>query len=320
MDIVEATSEFQDWEVLHPNRDSESATVTSHEGNHSFLEIDSELGLLQANYFSLDAHKRYAADLDDDKSAASDHPSWIDPGLDENPTRYLNNHSGEFWSDSSSERSQDRKFTDLEGRNDMDFHENYVKEGIGEILEQEGEKAANSGKFSLDSIGCEQAYSEIDDFAKHSRVDGDCDVNLHGRQEILGEEKNGNEKSASGGTIVDNVGSRKTDEPEKRSIVWWKMPVEILKYCVFRMSPAWAVSVAAAVLGFVILGRRLYKTKKKARALEIKVAVDDKKITQVMSRAARLNEAFSIVKRVPVIRPSLPAVGTTTTWPVVNLR
>lgn len=43
------------------------------------------------------------------------------------------------------------------------------------------------------------------------------------------------------------------------------------------------------------------------------------KVSQFMSRAARLNEAFSVVKRVPVIRPSLPAVGVTP-WPVMSLR
>ncbi|KAK3014981.1 hypothetical protein RJ639_010338 [Escallonia herrerae] len=43
------------------------------------------------------------------------------------------------------------------------------------------------------------------------------------------------------------------------------------------------------------------------------------KVSQFMSRAARLNEAFSIVKRVPVIRPSMPAAGVTP-WPVMSLR
>lgn len=44
------------------------------------------------------------------------------------------------------------------------------------------------------------------------------------------------------------------------------------------------------------------------------------KASQVMSRAARLNEAFSVVKLVPVIRPSLPALGSTGTWPAMSLR
>ena len=38
-----------------------------------------------------------------------------------------------------------------------------------------------------------------------------------------------------------------------------------------------------------------------------------------MSRAARLNEAFSVVRRVPIIRPALPAAGVNP-WPVMSLR
>lgn len=43
------------------------------------------------------------------------------------------------------------------------------------------------------------------------------------------------------------------------------------------------------------------------------------KVSQFMSRAARLNEAFSVVRRVPIIRPALPAGGVNP-WPVMSLR
>lgn len=43
------------------------------------------------------------------------------------------------------------------------------------------------------------------------------------------------------------------------------------------------------------------------------------KVSQFMSRAVRLNEAFSVVRRVPIIRPSLPASGVNP-WPVMSLR
>lgn len=41
------------------------------------------------------------------------------------------------------------------------------------------------------------------------------------------------------------------------------------------------------------------------------------KVSRVMSQAARLNEAFTEVRRVPVIRPALPSPGA---WPVLSLR
>ncbi|XP_059294654.1 uncharacterized protein LOC132047659 [Lycium ferocissimum] len=110
-------------------------------------------------------------------------------------------------------------------------------------------------------------------------------------------------------------------EKKKMSIVWWKVPIELFKYWGLRVGPVWTFSVAAAVaMGFVILGSRLlYKMKRKTKKLELKVSVNDKKkVSQFMSRSARLNEAFSIVKLVPVIRPQLPAPGITL-WPAMSL-
>lgn len=43
------------------------------------------------------------------------------------------------------------------------------------------------------------------------------------------------------------------------------------------------------------------------------------KVSQFMTRVVRLNEAFSVVRRVPIIRPSLPASGINP-WPVMSLR
>ncbi|KAH7857617.1 hypothetical protein Vadar_014606 [Vaccinium darrowii] len=65
-------------------------------------------------------------------------------------------------------------------------------------------------------------------------------------------------------------------EEEKTSVVWWKVPLEFLKFCAFRVSPVWNLSVAAAVIGFVMLGRRLYKMKRKNQSLQLKVTMDDK--------------------------------------------
>ena len=65
-------------------------------------------------------------------------------------------------------------------------------------------------------------------------------------------------------------------EGEKRLVLWWKVPLEVLKYCVFKVSPVWSLSVAAAVMGLVVLGRRLYRMKRKSQSLQLKVALDDK--------------------------------------------
>ncbi|KAL1357916.1 hypothetical protein HN51_009752 [Arachis hypogaea] len=105
------------------------------------------------------------------------------------------------------------------------------------------------------------------------------------------------------------------EEEEETRVAWWKVPLEVFKYWVVRVSPipAWSLSVAAAAafFGLVILGRRLYKMKRKTQSLKLNVALDDKKASQLMGRVARLNEAFSVVRRVPIVRPSLPAPSVT---------
>ncbi|XP_019163865.1 PREDICTED: uncharacterized protein LOC109160138 isoform X2 [Ipomoea nil] len=121
----------------------------------------------------------------------------------------------------------------------------------------------------------------------------------------------------TGGETMNKIVEVKKAEVEKKSVVWWKAPFELLKYCMFRFKPVWTFSMAAALIGFAILGHRIYRVKKKIRSLELKVTMDDKKVSQFMSRAARLNEAFSVVKRVPVIRPQLPATGVAP-WPVMT--
>jgi len=67
-------------------------------------------------------------------------------------------------------------------------------------------------------------------------------------------------------------------EDEKR-LVWWKVPLEVLKHWVspFSMvSMPLSVAAAAAFLGLLILGRRLYKMKRKTQTLKLNLALDDK--------------------------------------------
>ncbi|XP_076960473.1 uncharacterized protein LOC143636872 [Bidens hawaiensis] len=176
--------------------------------------------------------------------------------------------------------------------------------------------------YSITKPVSEASSTDESEFVASSEVGCD-EAEIELKPQEIGEE------SVDSGEVIEGLGVGDVkaaaggggDEIEKSSVVavWWKLPVDLLKYCLFKASPVWTFSVAAAMMGVVILGRRLYKMKQKTRALQLKVAVDDKKVSQVMSRAARLNEAFSVVKRVPIIRPSLPAAGITP-WPVMALR
>ncbi|KAK4860148.1 hypothetical protein QYF36_018147 [Acer negundo] len=252
-----AGDNFQDWEVLH-NSDSDSGSDSGlvnsdrpNENLRNFEEIEGDYseGIIRSDYFSLDNENRYAktsvvVDVSEEGSVESDNPSWIDPGSE---TRYQRKNSGEFWSDSGSDRSDERKFGDFQ----------VGCEGVGEAVVV----PKNDGLMKIS--GFDMGFDGIPE---------------HGR-------------SGSGEMTVDDH-VKKHDESE---------------------------IIIAAVMGLVILGRKLYKIKRKTRSLELKVTLDDKKVSQFMSRAARLNEAFSVVRRVPIIRPALPAPGVNS-WPVMSLR
>jgi hypothetical protein len=50
-----------------------------------------------------------------------------------------------------------------------------------------------------------------------------------------------------------------------------------MHYNAWKVKPVWSFSVAAALLGLVVLGRKMYRMKHKARGLpQIKIAFDDK--------------------------------------------
>lgn len=340
----EASIEFQDWELL-ANSDADlinspNSNSVNNSRNFDEIEADSE-GVLRLDYFSLENDNRYAKtaglDVSEEGSVESDNPSWIDP-RPEPPYQRMN--SGEFWSDSGSDRSDERKFSDFDVRNELGFVENVKTEvgfdGVREIEGKDGKFECREGGFGnlegKNEMGFEENVKKqagFDEFGKNaskfwSDSGGDNLVLDDARKvnegsENLGESNVGDASKEENLNVV-AVGERKpeTDE-EKRKVVWWKVPFELLKYCVFRINPVWTFSMAAAVMGFVILGQRLYKMKRKTRGLPLKVTVDDKKVSQFMSRAARLNEAFSVVRRVPIVRPLLPAAGVNS-WPVMTLR
>ncbi|KAJ6877734.1 hypothetical protein NC651_030477 [Populus alba x Populus x berolinensis] len=345
---VAAVTDFQDWELL-ANSDSDlvNSPISVADSSRSFEEIvaDTE-GMFRLDHFSLENDNRYVKTTlgaTDEGSFESDNPSWIDPGSE---TRFQRRNSVEFWPDSGSDRSDDRKLCEFDVKNELGLVESERTdvgfEEIGEIEAKEGKfeslerKVSNFERKSelgfeenvkvhvgLEGSGETQSKDkELVKFWSDSGGDdlfsGDVGKDQVG-SEILGESEGENE-SKDGSLSVVAVGETKPgDEVEKRKVVLWKVPFEMLRYCVFRFSPVWSVSVAAAVMGFVILGRRLYKMKRKTKSLQLKVTVDDKKVSHFMSRAARLNETFSVVRRVPIVRPLLPAAGVNP-WPVMSLR
>ncbi|XP_039002569.1 uncharacterized protein LOC120129036 isoform X1 [Hibiscus syriacus] len=142
----------------------------------------------------------------------------------------------------------------------------------------------------FDFSGCMEKGAELEN-------SGEVD---HGNSSTLESEVGDGNTIANEGSTIDEMKlcARSVNEGDKKKVAWWKDPFELLRYCVLRVSPAWSFSVAAAVMGFVLLGRRLYKMKRKSSSLQLKVTMDDKfylqKVSQFMTRASHLNEAFQL--------------------------
>ncbi|KAJ6360535.1 hypothetical protein OIU77_004532 [Salix suchowensis] len=189
---------------------------------------------------------------DTEGSVESDNPSWIDPGSE---TRFQRRNSSEVWPDSGSDRSDDRKSGDFQVKNELGLVENEMTDvGFEGIEAKEGKLGSLEGKVS--------------------NYEGKSELGFEGFEETQSE----NESKEVNLSFVAVGETKPGDEVEKRKLVWWKVPFEMLRYCVFRFSPVWSVSVAAAVMGFLILGRRLYKMKRKTKSLQLKVTVDDKRL------------------------------------------
>ncbi|PKA57171.1 putative protein phosphatase 2C 77 [Apostasia shenzhenica] len=289
---------------------------------------------IKANHFAFHSscNSRPSTEEESDVGGVdSDNPSWEDPDSDsrilEDPRGQLGligeelrmQNSGDFWSDESSDGQ--RPLSDVE-----------KVEELGRL----GDPVAEMGSGTVDS------RVEENDSATRSV------------------------EAVGGG---DGVAVSESVKGEK---VWWKVPVELLKFCIFRARPVWSISIAAAVLGIVMLGRKLHRMKQKRRKIALRIAVEDKMVvlvfelrcvhfyidiindttsmiflvgfdigealvtssmcrasrffcaakmgSQFAARAARLNQAVSLVRRWPVIRPSLPAAGGASThWATLPL-
>jgi hypothetical protein len=241
---------FLNWIEKTPNFDMEgeiqdweilqsSRSTTEDDNSRSLEEIDDGTqGMIRFDHFSLENQSGLSRleANDEDGSVQSGSPGWIEPSSD---VPYGPKHFSELWSDSSSDRLDDQRLVDDDVNNEMGIERNEV--GIVEYSESIAQ--------DMDLISSDERKEES---------------LLH---PVEGE---GNSVSIDPGVKSGGGGG------EEKGFVWWKIPIEVLKYCVLKINPIWSLSMAAAFVGFVMLGRRLYNMKKKTRSLQLKVLLDDK--------------------------------------------
>ncbi|XP_066315525.1 uncharacterized protein [Miscanthus floridulus] len=101
-------------------------------------------------------------------------------------------------------------------------------------------------------------------------------------------------------------------------VPWWKLPLDALRVWALRAArSSWSVPFAVALLGFAVLGRRLYRMRRQSKAVARVRLVLDEKVSQFKGQSSRLNESMTMVRRTPIIKPMLPANGVTP-WPVLG--
>ncbi|CAF1746782.1 unnamed protein product [Brassica oleracea var. botrytis] len=264
----------------------------------------------------LDWELVHGSDTESTDSIASEKKMGSSDGIDDG--MILSHHF------SQSLESEDSSRVDL-GFDQLDVCESSDACIINEDAQAESEAVAYDESHVARECFSETDHLQVADGRRHveSQLGVEEDPsNSEGNQLVsgivYGEEEIGSDSEAVEESGGDAVVVRCGDDTSKgRETVWSKMPLALVKYCAFRIGPVWSVSMAAAVMGFLLFGRRLYNIKNKPQRIHLKVAFDYKKVSQVMSQAARLNEGFTEKRRVPVIRPALPAPGA---WPVLSLR
>lgn len=143
--------------------------------------------------------------------------------------------------------------------------------------------AINPDYFSLNPIKPQQSEDEIDEGGVDSDNPSWLDPDSDSRYQLIKDSR-----SFSSDESSEELGFEKKEEVGDGELgkdgsldgngvrVWWRMPLEVLKVWVLRARPVWSISIAAAIIGVLMLGRKLYKMKQKGRSIPLKIAIDDK--------------------------------------------
>ncbi|KAL6840078.1 hypothetical protein ACP4OV_029888 [Aristida adscensionis] len=103
------------------------------------------------------------------------------------------------------------------------------------------------------------------------------------------------------------------------AVRWWTLPLDALRVWALRAArSAWSVPLAVALIGFAVLGRRLYRMRRQSKAVaRVRLVLDEKKASQFKGQASRVNESITRMRQPPIVKPMLPANGVTP-WPVLG--
>ncbi|KAH9574112.1 hypothetical protein CY35_01G038300 [Sphagnum magellanicum] len=100
------------------------------------------------------------------------------------------------------------------------------------------------------------------------------------------------------------VGDGCCDDEQQTYEAWWKRQAVLWCMQARQANTLWSIALAVTVMGLVILGHRWQHERCQNQQLRLQLCSKDEKISQLVFQIARLKEALSGRRRVPVLRTS----------------
>lgn len=293
---MEDCAELHDWELV---------------AGCDFTDNIMSVMVLKDDYFSIDfSGSPCSGEVSDEGGVDSDNPSYDESDCDSNNfleasrdnvgvvrMKFPKRNSDGFWSDES---TVGRRLLAASETPELGNMEDSVS-GMGTLYKEIDPVVKDLGGGSeAGESSCEPVWDNSGEGTewRESSSRPVCE-NFGGRSE-------GSESSDSSESAEVEVEACVT-EGEKSVKLWLKMPMVLLKYCFFGMKPVWSLSMAAAMVAILMLLKKLYRMKHKIRSIPLRIAMGDKKISQLDARATSLNKAISAVRLTPTMRPSIHA-------------
>jgi len=85
---------------------------------------------------------------------------------------------------------------------------------------------------------------------------------------------------------------------------WWKRHAASLLTQAREANALWPIAIAAALMGLVVLGQRWQQERWQNQQLRSQLSAKDEKISKILYQVARLKEAITGRRKVPIIRSS----------------
>lgn len=118
----------------------------------------------------------------------------------------------------------------------------------------------------------------------------------------LNEDKQQNHDISSDSPVASKA--KKSSGKDLPCEAWWKRHATSLLSQAREANALWPIAIAAALMGLVVLGQQWQQERWQNQQLKSQLSAKDEKISQILYQVARLKEAITGRRKVPIIRSS----------------